>query len=130
MRLRHFSRTALCCLILTGLPPCVAAGGAAAGVEHIVIVWLNESGNTDHRQRLLDASQVLTGIPGVTGLRSGRMIPGERAIVDSSFDVALIVSLADRAALQAYLTHPLHVRLVEVTLKPLVKRIRVYDIDR
>jgi hypothetical protein len=70
---------------------------------------------------------VLRDIPGVTGLRMGEMIPSDRAIVDSTFDVALIVSFADSAALESYLTHPVHVELVEKTLKPLVEKIRVYD---
>jgi hypothetical protein len=29
--------------------------------------------------------------------------------------------------MQAYLTHPVHVELVEQTLKPLVEKLRVYD---
>jgi hypothetical protein len=125
-----FIRATLCGVILAGLPVSVPANGTGTGIEHIVIVWLNEPGNPADRERIIAESRVLTGIPGVTGLRSGRMIPSERAIVDSSFDVALIVSLADRTALQAYLTHPVHVRLVEETLKPLVRKILVYDIGR
>jgi hypothetical protein len=50
--------------------------------------------------------------------------------VDGSYDVGLIVSLADQAALDDYLAHPLHVQLVNETLKPLVKRIQVYDMRR
>jgi hypothetical protein len=58
------------------------------------------------------------------------MLPGKRAIVDSSFDVALIVSLRDAAAMAEYLSHPVHLQLVEETLKPLVKKIQVYDFTR
>lgn len=119
---------ALSALLLTCPPRTLMADGVDTRVEHIVIIWLNDPGNAADRERIITESRVLTGIPGVTGLRSGRMIPGERPVVDSSFDVALIVSLADRDALPVYLTHPVHVRLVEETLKPLVKKIRVYDI--
>jgi hypothetical protein len=114
--------TLIACLAL-GSPLPVAAGG----VEHIVFVWLQEPGNEAHRTRIISESQVLREIPGVTGLRAGMMLPSQRAIVDSSFDVALIVSLQDAAAMADYLSHPLHVRLVEETLKPLVATIRVYD---
>jgi len=101
--------------------------GAADAVEHIVIVWLQEPGNAAQRARVIRESQVLREIPGVTGLRAGDMLPSQRSIVDSSFDVALIVSLQDPAAMAGYLFHPIHVKLVEETLKPLVKKIQVYD---
>lgn len=110
------------CLIL-GLP----AHAAAEAVEHLVIVWLQEPGNAEHRTRIISESQVLREIPGVTGLRAGDMLPSQRPIVDSSFDVGLIISLRDASAMADYLSHPLHVKLVEETLKPLVKKIQVYD---
>jgi hypothetical protein len=110
---------------------CLALGStlqvAAGEVEHIVFVWLQEPGNEAHRTRIIRESQVLREIPGVTGLRAGSVLPSQRPVVDSSFDVALIVGLRDAAVMTDYLTHPLHVQLVEETLKPLVKQIRVYD---
>ena len=96
-------------------------------LEHIVVVWLKEPGNAAHRQTILEQSEVLRRIPGVLSLKSGTVIPSERAIVDSSFDVALIVSFADQAAMDAYLVHPTHVQLVNETLRPLVAKIRVFD---
>ena len=41
--------------------------------------------------------------------------------------MALVISFTDQAALDNYLTHPLHLQLLEDTLKPLVERILVYD---
>jgi hypothetical protein len=63
----------------------------------------------------------------VLSLKSGSVVKSERAIVDSSFDVALVISLENQTALDHYLLHPTHVKLVEETLKPLVARIQVYD---
>lgn len=117
------------CLIAC-LTPVIPALAAADAIEHIVIVWLQEPGNAEQRARVVSESQALRGIPGVTGLRAGNMLPSQRALVDSSFDVALIVSLRDAAAMAGYLSHPLHVKLVEETLKPLVKKIQVYDFIR
>jgi hypothetical protein len=105
----------------------VAANGDGQPLEHIVIVWLKEPGNRAAQNRIIEASEVLTAIPGVVSLKSGTVVTSDRPIVDSSFDVALIITLADEAAMQAYLSHPLHVTLVEETLKPLVERIQVYD---
>ncbi|MGB5261811.1 MAG: Dabb family protein [Gammaproteobacteria bacterium] len=92
-----------------------------------MVVWLKEPGNATHRQTILDASDILRTIPGVRTLKSGTVIASERAIVDSSFDVALIVSFTNQADMDAYLVHPLHVKLVNETLKPLVAKIRVFD---
>jgi len=117
------------CLIVC-LTPIIPTLAAADAIEHIVIVWLQEPGNAEQRARVVSESQALRDIPGVTGLRAGNMLPSQRAIVDSSFDVALIVSLRDAAAMAGYLSHPLHVKLVEETLKPLVKKIQVYDFIR
>jgi hypothetical protein len=118
-----------CCLVVC-LILSLPAHAVAAAVEHIVIVWLQEPGNTEHRARIISESQVLREIPGVTGLRAGNMLPNQRPVVDSSFDVALVVSLENETAMAGYLSHPLHVQLVEETLKPLVKRIQVYDFTR
>lgn len=122
-------RTALPALLwLLLCPPLPAiADGDGQPLEHVVIAWLKEPGNPAAQNRIIAASQVLKTIPGVIALRAGTAVPGERPVVDSSFDVALVISFTDRAALDSYLTHPLHLQLVEETLKPLVERILVYD---
>lgn len=121
-------RALACLLLTTALLACAGpVKPPARTLEHVVVVWLKEAGNTTHRQTVLDASEVLRTIPGVRSLKSGTVIASERAIVDSSFDLALIVSFDDRADMDAYLVHPLHVQLVNDTLKPLVAKIRVFD---
>jgi hypothetical protein len=117
----------LMCLLLVCIASPAQANGTPDTVEHVVIVWLKSPGNAEHRRRIITESEVLRDIPGVSGLRAGEVVAGDRDIVDSSFDVALIVSFTSETAMQAYLTHPVHVELVEQTLKPLVKKIRVYD---
>jgi hypothetical protein len=115
---------------LAVLLACLSPVVPADGIEHIVFVWLNDPGNAAHREQVLAASTALAAIPGVTGLKTGQVVTSDRPVVDSSYDVGLIVSLEDQAALDAYLVHPLHVQLVEDTLQPLVKRIQVYDLRR
>lgn len=114
-------------LLCVALGACTQARPTPAALEHVVIVWLKEPGNAAHRNTIIAASEILRSIPGVLDLKSGRVVASERAIVDSTFDVALLISFPDQAALDAYLVHPLHVRLVNETLKPLVAKIRVYD---
>jgi hypothetical protein len=121
-------RVMLCGLLFVMLAGCTTTPLQPAGsLQHVVVIWLKDSGNATHRQMILDESEVLRQIPGVLSLSSGTVITSERAIVDSSFDVAMIVSFADQAAMDNYLTHPLHVTLVNQTLKPLVAKIRVFD---
>jgi hypothetical protein len=104
------------------------AAASSQTIEHIVIIWLKQPGNTDAQNTIIKASQALKTIPGVMAIKSGKAVPSQRTVVDSSFDVALIISFADQAALDAYLTHPLHLQLLEETIKPLVDRFRVYDL--
>jgi hypothetical protein len=125
--LQRLTRTLLLLALLGVLYSPAQAQDGIGQLEHIIIVWLKDPGNVQQRTRIIEASQVLTGIPGVLSLKSGSVVKSERAIVDSSFDVALIVSFPDQAALDHYLVHPTHVKLVEETLKPLVARIQVYD---
>ncbi len=97
-------------------------------IEHIVIIWLKQPGNTHAQDTVIKASQALKIIPGVISLRSGKAVPSQRDIVDSSYDVALIISLTNKAALDAYLVHPTHRKLLKEIMTPLVDRIRVYDV--
>ena len=97
-------------------------------IEHIVIIWLKQPGNANAQDTIIKASQALKTIPGVISLRSGKAVPSQRNIVDSSFDVSLIISFVNKAALDAYLVHPIHKKLLEEIMMPLVDRIRVYDV--
>lgn len=66
--------------------------GKPGSVEHVVVVWLKDPGNPTARRRIIDASQVLRSISGVMSLKAGTMIPSQRPVVDSSFDIALSVT--------------------------------------
>ena len=121
-------RAILCGVLFAALAGCTTNVAQPAGsLQHIVVIWLKEPGNATHRRMILDESEILRKIPGVLSLTSGSVITSERAIVDSSFDVAMIVSFADKAAMDTYIAHPVHVTLVTQTLKPLVAKIRVFD---
>lgn len=99
----------------------------SAPVHHVVLCWLKEAGNSSHRQRLIDTSHSLRDIPGILTIHTGTAIPGDRAIVDDSFDVGIVFTFTDVDAMHAYLVHPKHQAAVQNTLKPLVKKIVVYD---
>ncbi|MHC4269949.1 MAG: Dabb family protein [Planctomycetota bacterium] len=96
-------------------------------VHHVVICWLNESGNKEARQKVIEVSRGFSSIPGVINVRAGSVIHSDREIVDNSFDVAIYLSFENEQKLFEYLNHPIHKKAVEKTLKPLVRKVVVYD---
>lgn len=124
------SRTAILALTLA----LISCGGALpaptppVGVVHVVICWLAEPGDPAAREQLIEASRALEEIPGVIRVRAGEVLPSERPIVVSDFDVAVVMEFADAAALAAYLEHPEHQRATREVLRPLTRQVRVYDL--
>lgn len=120
------------CLLLASSPALPAAGPGWGethhkGINHVVLIWLKDPGNAGHRARIIAGSRQLRAIPGVLEVRVGRVVPSDRAVVDDSFDVALVMTFTDTAALAAYVDHPRHQRLLAEVFRPLVDRILVYD---
>src|SRR5829696_3252821 len=75
---------------------------AKATVTHVVFVWLKTPGDEAARKRITDVSQTFKTIPGVVSVTSGRALPSTRPVVDSSYDVAIVMTFTDEAALRAY----------------------------
>ena len=116
--------------LLFSLPACQQGKDrpdSTSKVHHVVVCWLNESGNKEARHKIIDASRGFSSIPGVIDVRAGSVIQSNREIVDSSFDVAIYLSFENKQKLQDYLAHPIHKNAVKKILKPLVRKIVVYD---
>jgi hypothetical protein len=96
-------------------------------VHHIVVCWLKEDAGADAAAKLIDASRTFREIPGVTSVKAGRMLPSERPIVDTTFDVAIVMTFPSVEAMKAYIAHPVHRKAVEEILKPVAQRVVVYD---
>ena len=95
--------------------------------RHVVIVWLKDPASAEARQKVIVASYGFTAIPGVLSVSAGPSVPSPRAVVDSSYDVGVVITVQDRAALAAYLEHPTHKHAVQEVLGPLARQIVVYD---
>ncbi len=76
------------------------------------------------------AAKDLRVIPGLQFLDSGTALASERPVVDDSFDVGFTMRFDSAAALASYKSDPRHVQKVTAVLKPLSKRVLVYDITR
>ena len=96
-------------------------------LSHIVLCWLKEPGNTDHRNQIIEVSKTFRKIPGVLEVRVGKVIESDRAIVDDSFDVGILVTVSGVERLQEYLDHPIHQKAKQDVLLPLVEKVLVYD---
>jgi hypothetical protein len=105
----------------------VAEQGNSGHVQHVVIGWLNEPGNAEARQKVIEASYGFAEIPGVLSVSAGPSLSSERAIVDSSYDVGVVITLKDAAALAAYLEHPKHKHALKEVLQSLIQKMIVYD---
>jgi hypothetical protein len=108
----------------------VASGSMPArpGVSHVVICWLKEPGNVEARRKVIDASERLRAIPGVIDVYAGQVLPSERPVVDSSFDVGFIFTFKDKASMKAYVTSPEHQKALAEILRPNVDHYRVFDL--
>ena len=96
-------------------------------LHHVVLCWLKESGNVEARERIVEVTKTFQNIPGVLEARAGQVIPSDRSIVDDSFDVGILVVVADAKSLTEYLEHPIHQKAKNEVLVPLVSKILVYD---
>jgi hypothetical protein len=122
----------LAVVALTGF---VVMTGCASGarvhkpgtVQHVVLCWLKDRGDAAARDRIIAASKTFTQIPGVLSVSAGVVLPSDRPIVDSTFDVGIIVTCADADAMRAYLVHPIHTAAAQDILQPCVKKVVVYD---
>jgi hypothetical protein len=97
-------------------------------VIHVVVCWLKTPGDTNGRRVLLAAADSLRAIPGVQTVTAGTVLPSDRTVVDSSWDVAYVMTFADWRALAEYVNNPAHLRLRQQVLDPNTRYVRVYDI--
>ena len=108
----------------------IAPPAARGTVDHVVLMWQKLPGNSVDRQALLSACSELRVIPGIKFLDVGTALASDRPVVDDSFDVGLTVRFDSAQSLHAYETDPRHLKKVNEVLKPLTKKIVVYDIVR
>jgi len=96
-------------------------------LHHVVLCWFKEPGNIEARERIVEVTKTFRNIPGVLEARAGQVIPSDRSIVDDSFDIGILIVVADAKSLTEYLEHPIHRKAKRDVLVPLVSKIIVYD---
>ncbi len=114
-------------LCVSLLAPNFVYAQADQRVSHVIVVWLKEPGNIQLREQFIKASRALEKLPGVLSRHVSAVIPSERPKVDDTFDVAVTVTFANAQALKNYMQSQKHKKMLDNQLKPLVKRVVVYN---
>ena len=109
------------------LPVLAAEPGHDSTVVHVVLVWLKEPGNLEHRQRIIEISREFETIPGVIDISVGEVVTSDRPIVDDSFDVGLYLTFSSVDAMNIYLADDRHQQALREVFQPLSERYIVYD---
>jgi Stress responsive A/B Barrel Domain len=97
--------------------------------SHIVVFWADPAQPDAADELVAVANRLLKNIPGVLQFHVGKMVPGERPVVEKSYQVALNLIFPDKQAEQAYQTHPQHLEFVEKHLRRQVKKVVIYDFE-
>jgi hypothetical protein len=96
-------------------------------ITHVVVVWVNDDVSDRQISKIIEDTQVLRSIAVVQDLKVGRPVESERASVDDSFSFALAVTFKNSADMQAYIIDETHIAYVKSAIKPVLKKIVVYD---
>ncbi len=112
-------------ILLASISPAPAA--ARGRVTHVMIFWLKQQENRADRAALRHASESFRTMPGILNVEVGHSLPVRRAGIEQAFDLSVVFTFANRAALERFSKDPQHAAAVRTVLKPLVKRFVVFD---
>ncbi len=117
-------------LLLTGCSQMPTATKTDGRVNHLILIWLKDTGNPEQRQQIITATQSLQQLPGVISVRVGQVMPSDRNIVDDSFDVGVHMLFTDRQSMERYGSNPEHLRILNQIVMPLTQRLLIYDFEQ
>ena len=98
-------------------------------MAHVVLMWLKHPERDRDRAQLVRASHSLRMMPGVLRVEAGYAVPPPPPGIDRSFDLGVVITFRDRAALERYEEDPRHDDAVRRYLQPLVRRYVVYNLS-
>ncbi|MFD1626356.1 Dabb family protein [Azospirillum griseum] len=97
-----------------------------AKINHIVLFGWTESATDEQRAACVQALHALPGlIPGLLSCTGGPQISPEPH--GQGFDYGVVMTFADLAARDLYLTHPVHLRVIRDHIAPILARVQVLD---
>lgn len=93
---------------------------------HTVFFWLNRPDNQDDRAALRAGLDSLKSIKHISAAYIGTPADTRRPVIDHTYDFSLTFVFDDRAAHDAYQTHPVHLEFV-AEYQHLWEYVKVYD---
>ena len=97
--------------------------------SHIVVLWADPARANAADEIAAAANRLLKDIPGVVQFHAGKMVGSPRPVVEQTYSVALNLIFTSKQAEAEYQTHPQHVEFVTNYVKPLVKKVLIYDFE-
>ncbi len=91
---------------------------------HHVHFWLKDKAD---REKLIEGLYSLVPIKSIRNIHIGVPADTDRAVIDRSYDVSLLILFDDKAAQDAYQDDPVHLLFVNNYAKPLVEKVVVQD---
>ena len=95
--------------------------------SHIVIFWTDPANPKAADEVIAGAEKYLKPIPGITHFQIGKMAASPREVVDQTYQVGVSVTFTDKKAHDDYQAHPDHLKYVAEYVRPLVKKLVIYD---
>jgi hypothetical protein len=111
----------LCNSCLTPPPP-------GPNVRHVVLIWLSHPERSADRAALIRAAHSLQRMPGVVQVETGRSVPRLGPDIRRDYDLAVVITFRDRAALLRYENDPRHFEAMRRYLRPLVRHYETYNL--
>ncbi len=100
-------------------------------VVHVVVMWFEESAETEQAQRVIDLTRTFEAIPGVLEIRVGEPVSSGEGTIDRPFSVAMYIVFESESALAGYADHPIHRRAVNSGALAGLERMETFDfVDR
>ncbi len=96
-------------------------------VSHVVVIWLYDRTDETAKREIMSAGRKLEKVQGVVTLTGGEVVPSERPMVDSSFDVAFVMTFKDENDLNHYVNDPAHLEIKRNVLDRYAKQVKIYD---
>lgn len=97
-------------------------------IHHVVLLWFKPEYRTDSViQRIKRETLALKDTGEITSIKVGEAIQSERAVVDDSFDLAVMMTFSDSEAMNRYLSAPAHKEFVKRYIAGKTERLTVYD---
>ena len=113
-------------ILLLGFGPMSLAGSSE--IQHVVLCWLAEDHSSEDVNAVKAGFRQFADIPQVASIVVGDPLQSERAIVDDSFHVGVIMQFNNAEDLEGFMVDVTHKHITEELLAPLCPRAVVYDI--